>query len=596
MEPIRKIATLVGLLIGTASQIISLIQAFKNDFTIASTALLAAGFCITVVALITVVWSRVPSVLGDPSESLPRYSKRVRRVAALTLVCLPIALASGFAGWKFYRGTPGGKFIVLVTDFAGPNPKSLRFSEIVVEEIRRTTSSYHDIVIRPIARAITAQEGSTEARKLGQENGAAIVLWGWYGATPDSAVSTVHFEILSSPEMSKLPSSEMKTLPVSELNSFAMQVRIARDYSYVSLIAAGLFRYEQQDYSGAVDRFNAAEESAGEDTSLLDPTYLYFHRGTAYIQLRKQDLAIKDLSRCIANRPDFAAAFINRAVALHDKGQYVAAKADANSALRLEPFQAIGYNTRGVILQRIGDDAAALQDFDKALELDPRLSWAYNNRGFIYNKLGDTERAIQDYNRAIEYGSVLAIKNRAMARYDAADYRQAMSDFSEALKRDPNDSLLYAYRGLTHAALGEVSAATADCEIAARMSPNDAEVYDLKGIVDTQLRDFEGASRDFDTSLRLNPKFPRSYFNRGIMHMRLEQYELALKDFTSAIRLRSDFGDAYLARADTYQKLGKPHLAFQDLASASRYGKRLIITSIEPIDKNGQSSSPSPTK
>jgi tetratricopeptide (TPR) repeat protein len=490
--------------------------------------------------------------------------------------------------------------VILVANFDGPNPKSFRVSEIIVEKIRLATGPYSDIEVRTLDRAITAQEGSPEATKLADENRADIVLWGWYGSTADTAVATVHFEIMNPREMSRLPSSEMMAPPLSQLNNFSLQVRIAHGYSYVSLMAAGLARYEQKDYTGAVERLNAAEQVAGEYPSLLDPTYLYFHRGTAYIELGKQDLAIKDLNRCIILKPKFAAAFINRAVALFDKGQYAAAKSDADEALILDPSQAIAYNTRGVIVEEIGDHAAALHsafaDFSKALELNPRLSWAYNNRGLIYDDWGDFDHAIEDYDRGIIYGSTLAINNRAMARYRSGEYEKAISDFSTALNRDPKDPLLYAYRGLAHAAVGEISSANADCDNAIRTDPKNAHLHDIRGVAHTLLHDFDGARQDFATAITLDPKFARGYFDRGTMYVQLQDYDSAVKDFTSAIKIDSEFGEAYVSRGKTYQKMGKSHLAFRDFASATHHGARFIVQSIETLDDGETSGSNRPKR
>ena len=588
METIKKFATVSGLLLGLVGQLISLIIAFKRDFSTAIAASLAITFLITVVALITIVTSKVPSRLGDPSQTTPRYPRPARRSAGVALFCLPIVVASSFLGWRAYHGKPKTGFLILVADFDGPDPKSFRVSEIIVEKIRLATRPYSDIEVRTLERTITAQQGSLEATKIARENGAAIVLWGWYGSTTDTAVATVHFEIIDPREMSKLPSSQMMTPPVSELNKFALQMRIADGYTYVSLMAAGLARYEQQDYSGAVDRLNAAEQLADEEPTLLDSTYLYFHRGTAYLQLNRQDLAIKDLSRCITRNPKFEAAFTNRAVALYDQGKYAAAKKDADAAILLNPSEAVAYNTRGVIVEKIGERTPALhsvlEDFNKALELNPRLSWAYNNRGLIYEQLGDLDRAIEDFDRAIAYGSAMALENRAMAEYHAGEYEKAINDYGALINREPKNPIFYALRGLVHAALGETTAASDDCDHAISISPNDAHLHDIRGVAHTQLRDFDRAGRDFAAAISLDPKFARSYFDRGTMYMQLQNYDAAIKDFTSAIKLDSEFGEAYMSRGQTYQKMGQSHLAFLDFASATHHGVRFVVQSIEAVD------------
>jgi hypothetical protein len=81
MESLKKFVALVGLLFGIVGQLITLILAFRNDFSTAITASLAIAFSVTVVALITIIKSRVPSRLGDPSQFMPRYSRAARRAA-----------------------------------------------------------------------------------------------------------------------------------------------------------------------------------------------------------------------------------------------------------------------------------------------------------------------------------------------------------------------------------------------------------------------------------------------------------------------------------------------------------------------------------
>jgi tetratricopeptide (TPR) repeat protein len=143
----------------------------------------------------------------------------------------------------------------------------------------------------------------------------------------------------------------------------------------------------------------------------------------------------------------------------------------------------------------------------------------------IYDERGDFEHAIEDYDRAIKYGSTLVVENRAMTRYQAGEYEQAVSDFSTALNREPADPFFYAHRGLAHAALGETAAANTDCDHAISSSPTNAHLHDVRGVAHTLLGDLDNASRDFATALTLDPKFARSYFDRGTMHTRRQNYD-----------------------------------------------------------------------
>lgn len=594
MESLKKFAALIGILLGITGQLISLLLAFKNNFTIAVGACFAIAFLITVTCLVKVVVSKVPSRVGEPSQSVPHYSKGWRRTAAVILVTLPLAITSTIVVWK-YGAKPTGGFLVLVADFDGPNPKSYRVSEIIVEKIRLAVGPYKDIEVKSIGRTVTAQQGSPEAIRIANENNAAMILWGWYGSTSEAAIATVHFEIISPREMARLPSSSTMTSPVSELNRFTLQTHLAQGYSYVSLIAAALVRFEKQDYAGALDRFDAAEKAAHvDDPALLDATYLYLHRGAAYIELSKPDAALNDLNRCIARSPTLAPCFVDRAVALHDLGRLDDAKRDADVALGLGPCgcEAVAYNTRGVIIEELGkpDRKSALQaafaDFNKALQLNPRLSWAYNNRGWIYYLWDDFGDALKDYDEAIKYGSIAALENRRILRYATGEFEEVVSDYTAALTRDPDNPSFYAQRCLAHAALGHIAPANSDCAQAIRMNPKDAHLYDTSGVAHTELGDFEHARKDFNTAVSLDSGFARSYFDRGTMYMRLQNYDSAIEDFSTAIRLDADFGEAYASRGEAYQKIGKDHLAFRDFASATHHGMHFIVQSWKMLDKD----------
>ncbi len=137
MESVKKFAALAGLLLGLVGQLISVILAFKKDFSTAIAASLVITFLITVVALITIIASKVPSRVAGPSQSIPRYSKLARRAASVVLVSTLVVPAISLWGWKVYRVRPNGRFLILVADFDGPNPKSFRVSEIIVEQIQQ---------------------------------------------------------------------------------------------------------------------------------------------------------------------------------------------------------------------------------------------------------------------------------------------------------------------------------------------------------------------------------------------------------------------------------------------------------------------------
>src|SRR5688500_5224050 len=81
--------------------------------------------------------------------------------------------------------------------------------------------------------------------------------------------------------------------------------------------------------------------------------------------------AIAEYTRALEISPEFAAAYVNRAIALKRIGELDAATADCNRALALNTKHTPALTVRGGILQMRGEVHAAIADFSRALTFAP---------------------------------------------------------------------------------------------------------------------------------------------------------------------------------------------------------------------------------
>jgi tetratricopeptide (TPR) repeat protein len=99
------------------------------------------------------------------------------------------------------------------------------------------------------------------------------------------------------------------------------------------------------------------------------------------------------------------------------------------------PKTASEFNWQGSLKLLRGDPVAALADLDRAVQLDPTYAPAYVSRSYVYNSLRQPQEALTDAERAIQLdpGIPEAYFSRGIAHLQMGKREAAMADFRQAL-------------------------------------------------------------------------------------------------------------------------------------------------------------------
>jgi hypothetical protein len=181
------------------------------------------------------------------------------------VLALKPELLSGVLTVFGQRQNPQQKVVkILVVDFDGPDPQKYRVTENILNEIRSKTNIYKDVEIISLGRVLTERDGKVTARKIGQEQQVDIVIWGWYAAAKQNAQVSVNFELLNQPnllpEMGKEMQGQVRTTTISQIESFTLQVNLAKEMTYLSLVTLGMSRYSSNDWDGTMGASQLCDE------------------------------------------------------------------------------------------------------------------------------------------------------------------------------------------------------------------------------------------------------------------------------------------------------------------------------------------------
>jgi len=150
------------------------------------------------------------------------------------------------------------------------------------------------------------------------------------------------------------------------------------------------------------------------------------------------------------------------------------------------------------------------------------------------------------------------------------DYAKAISDFSLAIRLDPNYAPAYNKRGIAYEKQRNFDKAISDYNEAIRLDPNLALAYYNRGNAYYDHGNLDKAIGDYDSAIRLDPNDTFAYYSRGNAYYNHGNLDKAISDYTSAIQFDPNFAPAYYNRAIAYLRTGHRTKANADLATAKR--------------------------
>lgn len=262
----------------------------------------------------------------------------------------------------------------------------------------------------------------------------------------------------------------------------------------------GVARQNQGKNRAAVEDYTEALRLLPRNRQML------FNKALALCEIKEYALARETFDELLRYHSGFSNAYLGRARMELEQADTIAAKADIDRALGLNPNAVNAYIMRADIAIHSGADfKTALDDIDQAIKLQPKTAGLYINRAYLRYRLDSYSGAMADYDYALTLDpfNPVARFNRALLLAEVNANDLALDDFNRVLEADPDDYRALFNRALIHKAKGNYELAVKDVTRVAEAFPDFPEARYLRGALYKAQGKLVKAEADFNAGRSL---------------------------------------------------------------------------------------------
>ena len=293
---------------------------------------------------------------------------------------------------------------------------------------------------------------------------------------------------------------------------------------------------------------------------------LFFSMPAMFLFAQQTGGTIDELSAAIAQNPENASLYFERAMAYKKFGDTVKALDDYKTVIKLDSGIPAPYYNIGNIYLTGGKFNDAIQYYKTAVKLNPKFAYAYNNMGNASVKLGLTNDGMQYYNKAIGADKNFALPyfNRGLIYFGWKKYDPALADFYHATDLYPNYTNAFTYIIKTYVEMFKLETVEESMKTNAVSESTDIAPGNISQITNNGTTEPVTVAPAGKTNAASIPFEAKEYVKIGKVLMTAEQYRLAIDHYTRAIQIAPDYLEAYQERAKAYSAMEENSLALDD--------------------------------
>lgn len=306
---------------------------------------------------------------------------------------------------------------------------------------------------------------------------------------------------------------------------FGIAVSIASSAISQNSFAVSLDTGKKELEQNQADQAIVALDSAIQKNPANDRGY--FYRGLAYAQVGDYERACNDLREALNKGASEERVLLVRAAAGARSGHLSDAIQDCAAVLKINPKSVEAQMLSATCCERLGrfdlvekHTTSALQMVKDKAQRAPLLV----QRGYARIKGGNLRGAGQDFTEAISIHRDASIYLKRAGAYSALkNWRAAVADYGEVLKREPKNVNARIARAIAYKNMGSEKAALKDLDIVISENKNAVEALVQRATLYMSKGNYRQALPDLDAATRLMPSDKEIAERATIVYRRLNK-------------------------------------------------------------------------
>lgn len=300
---------------------------------------------------------------------------------------------------------------------------------------------------------------------------------------------------------------------------------------------------------------------------------LHYTRGSVAYESKDYSTAITEFQQAIENAPEFTSARMSLAYSYIETNQIEKAEEQFLAITKYLENPHLQFFELGLIAENSGDLEKAIEYSNQAIHSGKDAKYYYQ-RGIQHFKNESYAEAINDFSETLKLNPQFkdAYNDRGSAHRMQKDNESAIKDYKQAKDLGRGSVIAYNNLGNTYRETGEYEEAINVYNTALSISKDNPMVLNNRGLAKFNNGDLEGAIEDFKKVIQIQPDNASAYNNLGGVYIEKEDYEKAIEYSSKSLSKDEDYAYAYYNRAVAYEMLRKDIQACQDWQKAADLG------------------------